>query len=262
MRNPDRTKKASTPMNPPSMWGIPPWNIITARTAQARMPSSAGRYARRVCETALSSSCMAPLPPRSLRRHRTLGGRGTRILAERGPRARGGLCWLPCGPLSPTRPLAPPPPPRRARASPPPCHHGCAGPRGAGRRRPGGPPFLAGPPLSPLRARIVAVAQGQVGYATDPSDTYCNKFSAYWYAGVDDCGNDNRSEEWCADFAAWVWKQAGAEVDYQLAPGLPQRRLRQLLRLGDRPRDLAPCRLRLHAAARRRRGLRARHRPP
>jgi hypothetical protein len=76
-----------------------------------------------------------------------------------------------------------------------------------------------GPPLSPLRARIVALAQGQVGYQTDPSDTYCNKFSAYWYAGVNDCGNDNRDEEWCADFAAWVWKQAGAEVDYQLAPG-------------------------------------------
>ena len=76
-----------------------------------------------------------------------------------------------------------------------------------------------GPPISPLRARIVAIAQGQVGYQTDPSDTYCNKFSAYWNAGVDDCGNDNLDEEWCADFAAWVWKEAGAEVDYQLAPG-------------------------------------------
>ncbi|MFZ0250964.1 MAG: CHAP domain-containing protein [Acidimicrobiales bacterium] len=78
---------------------------------------------------------------------------------------------------------------------------------------------LAGPPLSPLRARIVAAARGQVGYQTDPSDTYCNKFSAYWEAGIDDCGNDNLDEEWCADFAAWVWKQAGAEVSYQLAPG-------------------------------------------
>jgi len=73
--------------------------------------------------------------------------------------------------------------------------------------------------LSPLRARIVAIAQGQVGYQTDPADTYCNKFSAYWNAGVDDCGNDNLDEEWCADFAAWVWKQAGADVAYQLAPG-------------------------------------------
>ncbi len=76
-----------------------------------------------------------------------------------------------------------------------------------------------GPGLSPLRARIVAIAEGQVGYRTDPADTYCNRFSAYWDAGVDDCGNDNLDEEWCADFAAWVWKQAGAEVDYQLAPG-------------------------------------------
>jgi len=73
--------------------------------------------------------------------------------------------------------------------------------------------------LSPLRARIVAIAQGQVGYRTDPAASYCNKFSAYWNAGVDDCGNDNLDEEWCADFAAWVWKQAGAEVTYQLALG-------------------------------------------
>jgi hypothetical protein len=74
--------------------------------------------------------------------------------------------------------------------------------------------------LSPLQARIVSIAQGQLGYATDPSNTYCNKFSAYWHAGTDDCGgNGNLDEEWCADFAAWVWKEAGAVVDYQLAPG-------------------------------------------
>jgi hypothetical protein len=77
----------------------------------------------------------------------------------------------------------------------------------------------AGPPLSPLRARIVSVAESQLGYTTDPAQSYCNKYSAYWYAGLDDCGNDNLDEEWCADFAAWVWKQAGAEVQYQLASG-------------------------------------------
>jgi hypothetical protein len=76
-----------------------------------------------------------------------------------------------------------------------------------------------GSAVSPLRARIVAIAQSQVGYRTDPSNSYCNKYSAYWYAGTDNCGNANRNEEWCADFAAWVWKQAGANVDYQLAPG-------------------------------------------
>ncbi len=75
------------------------------------------------------------------------------------------------------------------------------------------------PALSPLRASIVAAAQSQVGYASDPATTYCNRFSAYWYAGTADCGNDNRSEEWCADFAAWTWRQAGASFVYALAPG-------------------------------------------
>jgi hypothetical protein len=75
-----------------------------------------------------------------------------------------------------------------------------------------------GSQLSPLRSRIVSIAQSQVGYRTDPADTYCNRYSAYWDAGTDDCGNSNLSEEWCADFAAWVWKQAGAEVVYELAP--------------------------------------------
>jgi hypothetical protein len=79
--------------------------------------------------------------------------------------------------------------------------------------------FHRGPGVSPLRARIVAIAEGEVGYRTDPSDTYCNKYSAYWNAGTDDCGNGNLDEEWCADFAAWAWKEAGAVVDYQLAPG-------------------------------------------
>ena len=76
-----------------------------------------------------------------------------------------------------------------------------------------------GPGVSLLRARIVAIAEGEVGYRTDPSDTYCNKYSAYWNAGTNDCGNGNLDEEWCADFAAWAWKEAGAVVDYQLAPG-------------------------------------------
>ena len=72
---------------------------------------------------------------------------------------------------------------------------------------------------SPLRARIVALAEGQVGYRTDPAHSYCNQFSAYWEAGTDDCGNDNRAEEWCADFAAWAWREAGARFVYELNPG-------------------------------------------
>ena len=73
--------------------------------------------------------------------------------------------------------------------------------------------------LSPMRAAIVSSAESQVGYQTDPSDSYCNKFSAHWDSGSATCANGLRSEEWCADFAAWAWQQGGAEVDYQLAPG-------------------------------------------
>jgi CHAP domain len=73
--------------------------------------------------------------------------------------------------------------------------------------------------LSSLRKRIVALAEGQIGYATDPSNTYCNKFSAYWVSGTADCGNSNLDEEWCADFAAWAWQKAGAEVTYQYING-------------------------------------------
>jgi CHAP domain len=75
------------------------------------------------------------------------------------------------------------------------------------------------PSLSPLRKRIVAIAESQLGYVTDPPSTYCNKYSAYWVSGDSDCGNSNLAEEWCADFAAWVWKQAGAGVTYQYLNG-------------------------------------------
>jgi hypothetical protein len=73
--------------------------------------------------------------------------------------------------------------------------------------------------LSPLRKRIVAIAESQLGYVTDPASTYCNKYSAYWASGADGCGNSNLAEEWCADFAAWVWERAGADVTYQYING-------------------------------------------
>lgn len=74
------------------------------------------------------------------------------------------------------------------------------------------------PSIAPFRARIVAAAESQLGYRTDPANTYCNKFSAYWYSGTP-CGSGGRAEEWCADFAAWAWKQGGAAVDYQFVHG-------------------------------------------
>lgn len=72
---------------------------------------------------------------------------------------------------------------------------------------------------SRLRQRIVAIADSQIGYRTSPADTYCNKYSAYFHAGIGDCGNANLDEEWCVDFAAWVWERAGALVVYQYLDG-------------------------------------------
>jgi hypothetical protein len=73
--------------------------------------------------------------------------------------------------------------------------------------------------VSPLRGRIVAIAESQVGYQTDPPGTYCNKFSACWVSGTNDCGTGSLDEQWCADFAAWVWQKAGAPVVYQYING-------------------------------------------
>jgi hypothetical protein len=70
-----------------------------------------------------------------------------------------------------------------------------------------------------VRQRIAAVAKSQVGYRTDPANSYCNKFSAYWNAGTTDCPNGETAEEWCADFAAWAWQQAGVHVTYGYSQG-------------------------------------------
>jgi hypothetical protein len=72
---------------------------------------------------------------------------------------------------------------------------------------------------SSLRQRIVAIAKSQVGYRTDPANSYCNKFSAYWDAGTADCPSGESAEEWCADFAAWAWQNAGVHFTYGYGPG-------------------------------------------
>jgi hypothetical protein len=70
-----------------------------------------------------------------------------------------------------------------------------------------------------LRGRIVAIAKSQVGYRTEPSNSYCNKFSTYWKAGGGNCPSGAKTEEWCADFAAWVWRLAGVRLTYGYGPG-------------------------------------------
>ena len=70
-----------------------------------------------------------------------------------------------------------------------------------------------------VRQRIVAIASSQLGYGTDPSNSYCNKFTAYWDAGSAGCPNGEASEAWCADFAAWAWRKAGVRFVYGFGPG-------------------------------------------
>ena len=72
---------------------------------------------------------------------------------------------------------------------------------------------------TPVRAKIVTLAESQVGYRTDPPNSYCNKYSAFWGAGTATCGKGLRSEEWCADFAAWTWYEAGAQMTYSFQTG-------------------------------------------
>jgi hypothetical protein len=70
-----------------------------------------------------------------------------------------------------------------------------------------------------LPQRIVAIAESQIGYSTEPSNSYCNKYSAYWDADTADCPSGESTEERCADFAAWAWQKAGTHFTYGHAPG-------------------------------------------
>jgi hypothetical protein len=65
----------------------------------------------------------------------------------------------------------------------------------------------------------VAIAKSQVGYSTEPSSSYCNKFSALRHAGTVGCPSDETAEEWCADFAAWDWQRAGVKFSYGYGSG-------------------------------------------
>jgi peptidoglycan hydrolase-like protein with peptidoglycan-binding domain len=73
---------------------------------------------------------------------------------------------------------------------------------------------LAVPPLpsntgSDIRSRIVAIARSQLGQGERPAGSNCTKFGP--------------CEEWCADFATWVWRQAGVAGIGRIAwvPDLP-----------------------------------------
>jgi len=62
---------------------------------------------------------------------------------------------------------------------------------------------------SDVRSRIVAIARSQLGQGEHPPGSNCTKFGP--------------CEEWCADFATWVWRQAGVAGIGRIAwvPNLP-----------------------------------------
>jgi hypothetical protein len=63
-----------------------------------------------------------------------------------------------------------------------------------------------------LSAAIVATAQAELANTSRnrESTANCNFYSGQVAPSAKACGNGRRSEQWCADFARWVWGQAGA----------------------------------------------------
>ena len=62
IRYPERTKKVSTPRNPPGICPVPKWNAMTDPTATARKPSRVGLYPKLV-GSAVERFEVAPVIP-------------------------------------------------------------------------------------------------------------------------------------------------------------------------------------------------------
>ena len=78
--------------------------------------------------------------------------------------------------------------------------------------------LYAGGPFAPaVVQRIVQIATGQDQYfaatTEDPMGSNCNVFTAYWGRGsTSGCAPGTSAEEWCSDFAQWVWQNAGVDT--------------------------------------------------
>src|SRR5215212_1675062 len=105
----------------------------------------------------------------------------------------------------PQRPKPPPPKPQPVSTQP-------AKPRSVKPRTPidQPPPSPPVPASGDVRSRIVAIAQSQLGQRENPPGSNCTKFGP--------------CEAWCADFASWVWRQAGVSSFGRIAwvPALVQ----------------------------------------
>jgi Big-like domain-containing protein/CHAP domain-containing protein len=68
-----------------------------------------------------------------------------------------------------------------------------------------------------LGSTIASIALGQQGVEDNPANSYCNPYSGHWGDGTSCAsvgGQAYRAVEWCADFAAWAWQQAGVSFTY------------------------------------------------
>ena len=82
-----------------------------------------------------------------------------------------------------------------------------------------------------LRQRIVVIAGSQVGYSAEPSTPTATNSAPTGTPAVPTCPSGERTEEWCADFAAWAW-QRPEWSSRTVTARRDQRRGRQLLRVG------------------------------
>jgi hypothetical protein len=81
-------------------------------------------------------------------------------------------------------------------------------------------PAFAASASADVRSSIVSITESQdqngSAVANNPAttaDAGCNPYTTYWGDGSG-CSNGLRAEAWCADFAAWAWRQAGVNFTY------------------------------------------------
>jgi len=200
---------------------LPPSAIAQVRPGSLRMASASGRTWA-IAAFVPSAHASAPVSDAFQ------DGAGTGVFAR-----TGGSAWrlVQTGPYGCGRGL--PSAVRRAwdLASPASCQAAAAPERSAAARaraaarHAGGAAGTGG--TEGLGQRIADIALSQVGAGATPAITSfagvdCDPYStlvAGFSANADGCGFDqahrvrNENEEWCADFAKWVWQQAGVTAD-------------------------------------------------
>ena len=78
-----------------------------------------------------------------------------------------------------------------------------------------GDPGSTAAPAAPAAQRIVTVSRAEAANGTrnrERTGTNCNYYTGQMSPGAAACTGGWRSQQWCADFANYVWKQAGVRT--------------------------------------------------